>query len=74
MKSPLLRPDEKALLLGDPPPQHYWIRLGAVSFCGKIGCGIARSPDTEHQPCKGQETETIRQLRNVRPENGEYLA
>jgi hypothetical protein len=36
MKSPLLRPDEKAMLLGDPPPQHYWIRLGGVSFCGKI--------------------------------------
>ena len=47
-------------------PEHLWVRMGGPVFCGKPGCGIIRSEDTEHTPCTGKETGGIRLLRSLR--------
>ena len=47
-------------------PEHLWVRAGGPVFCGKPGCGIVRSEDTEHTPCTGKETGGIRLLRSLR--------
>lgn len=46
--------------------EHFWVRLGGLSFCGKEGCGLLMTPKNMKRKCDGVESSGIKLLRSLR--------
>jgi hypothetical protein len=46
------------------PVRHLWIRMGGPIFCGKEGCGLIRTEESQRLECRGIESPGIAFLRS----------